>query len=149
MAKQENEYGVKLIVMRPAFKVVCPLTQAPISLKCEVDFMPGDFVPEYMEVQNALRQKLDNKKFTIEGAAREILDYFDSDDYQPEHVRVVVKTENNNTYFPVEVFIESPKKEPGDEKSAEKADKKARKKPSEKTDPGNPGNPDNQEKIDN
>ena len=109
MQKRENEFGTNKIIMYPVFSVVYPLTQSPLQLKATVEFIPGDFVPEYMDAQNAIRQKLHNQKHTIEGAAKELLDFFNG--YEPKQVQVKVRAENNNTFFPVEVIAEINKQE--------------------------------------
>jgi len=102
MPKQTNEFGVKTLTLFPAFKVVCPISKAPIQLKAKIELWPDRFLPEYMECQNAIRQTMENKSFTIEGAAAELVKYFKKE-YQPKKVKVIVETINNNTFFPVVV----------------------------------------------
>ena len=104
MTKRKNEFGIKCLLMYPAFQIVDPVTQAPLQLKVTVEFFPGAFLPEFVEAQNSIRQLIDRQKITLDAAACGLIDFFN--EYQPKGVKVKVDVINNNTFFPVSVIAE-------------------------------------------
>ena len=106
MTKRKNEYGaLKVLLMYPAFRIVDPLTQAGLQLKSCVEFTPGDYLPDFVEAQNTIRQKIEQKKMTIESAAEMLIEVFN--EYEPKKITVKLDVINNNTFFPVAVNAES------------------------------------------
>ena len=105
MTKRKNEFGIKCLLMYPAFQIVDPVTQAPLQLKAAVEFFPGAFLPEFVEVQNSIRQQLERQKMSLDAAANALIDLFS--EYAPNGVKAKVEVINNNTFFPVAVIVES------------------------------------------
>jgi len=104
MTKRENEYGIKSLIMCPFVTIVHPATQAKLQLKAVVEFFPGDFLPEFTEVQNTIRQKMENQKMQIEAATDKFVEIFN--EYEPKELKVKVDVINNNTFFSVSVTAE-------------------------------------------
>jgi hypothetical protein len=107
--------------MCPVFSIIDPATQGQLSIKATVEFYPGDFLPEFVEVQNSIRQKLERQKMVIEAAADVLVDFFNQ--YEPKALKVKIEVTNNTIFFPVSVFAESGLL-PGNEADVEEAAKK-------------------------
>ena len=105
MVKRKNEYNVKYLVMCPIMQIVEPVTMARFQLKATVEFYPDEFLPEFVDAQSIIRQRMDNKKMTVEGAADMLIDIFN--EYEPKGVKVKIDIMNNSAYFSVSVFSES------------------------------------------
>jgi hypothetical protein len=105
MIKRKNKFGIKCLFMYPMIQIVDPATQARLQLKATVEFYPGDFLPEFVEVQNSLRQKLENQKLPVEAVSDALIDFFN--EYGPEALKVRVEVVNNNMFFPIAVIAES------------------------------------------
>ena len=104
MIKRKNEFGVKCLLMHPAIQIIDPATQARLQLKATVEFFPDAFLPEFVEVQNILRQKMENKRMSVEAVANVLIDFFN--EYEPKELKVKVEVINNNSFFPVSVIAE-------------------------------------------
>jgi len=100
----ENEFGVGIITMIPRTKVICPLTQAPVTLEINVEMRPNETIPEYLSMQRWFREKIDNQRLTIEQAAGMVIDLLVAN-CDPKAIKVKVKAEST-LYFPVEVTKE-------------------------------------------
>ena len=105
MTKRKNEFGIKCLLMYPAFQIVDPATQAALQLKATVEFFPGAFLPEFVEVQNSIRQQFEKQKMTLDAAAGALVDFFN--EFEPEGVKVKVEVINNNVFFTVAAIAES------------------------------------------
>jgi len=105
MTKRKNEYGLTYLVMCPVLQIVDPATQAVLQLKSTVEFYPDAFLPEFVEIQNSIKQKIERQKMPVEKAADELINLFN--EYEPKKIKMRVDIINNNTYFPVSVIVES------------------------------------------
>jgi hypothetical protein len=105
MTKRENEFGVKYLVMCPMFSVIDPVTRAQLAVKSTVEFYPDAFLPEFMEVQNSIRQEFERQQMAVEKVAKALVDFFNQ--YEPTALKVKVEVVNNPALFPVSVYIES------------------------------------------
>lgn len=121
MTKRKNEFGIKCLFMYPLVAITDPTTLAKQQLKITVEFYPGDFLPVFVDVQNTIKQKIENHQMAIEAVADAIIDLF-NDAYEPSGLKVKVETISNNMYFPIVVTAESGfiGSEEGDAKRAEK-----------------------------
>ena len=100
----KNEFGVGMISMTPKTKVICPITQAPVTMEVNVEMRPDETIPEYLSVQRWFREKIDNQRLTIEQTVGMVLDLFVTN-YEPKAIKVNIKAEST-LYFPVEVTKE-------------------------------------------
>jgi hypothetical protein len=120
--------------MYPAVQIIDPETAVKLQLKTTIEFFPGKFLPEFAEAQSLIKQKLENKKVSVEEATNTLIDFFR--EYEPKKVRVKVDVINNNTFFPVSVIGETKRLDipdiPADDDS-EKDDKKNGKKDGKKS----------------
>jgi preprotein translocase subunit Sec61beta len=91
--------------MYPAFKIRDSATQAELQLKATVELLPDAFLPEFVDAQNSIRQKFENKNMAVEKAADELIDFFN--EYEPKGLKIRVDVINNNMFFPVAVTAES------------------------------------------
>jgi hypothetical protein len=105
MIKRENEFGVKCLVMCPTFSIIDPATQARLYIKSTVDFYPDDFLPEFVDAQNSIRQELEKQTMTVDAATGALVSFFNQ--YEPIALKVKVEVINNNIFFPVTVYIEN------------------------------------------
>ena len=105
MIKRENEYGIKCLLMCPMFSVIDPGTRDVLSLKATVEFYPGEYLPDYVDAQNLIRQEFERKEKTVEAATDGLIDFFN--EYEPDAVKVKMEIINNNTFFHVSVFADS------------------------------------------
>ena len=105
MTKRKNEYGIKCLFMYPVFKIKDPATAAVLQLKATVEFFPDALLPEFVDAQNSIRQKLENQTMAVEAAVDALIDFFN--EYEPSGVKVKVDVINNNAFFPVAVTAES------------------------------------------
>ena len=104
MTKRKNEFGIKCLIMCPAFNIVDPVTQANLQMKSVIEFFPDDFLPDFIETQNTIRQIIEKKKLTVDAAANALIDIFN--EYAPRGIKVKIDVINNNTFFPVSVTTE-------------------------------------------
>jgi hypothetical protein len=105
MIKRENVFGVKYLVMCPMFSIIDPATQAQLSIRSTVEFYPDAFLPEFVEVQNSIRQKLERQRMEVEAVADTLINFFNQ--YEPKVIKVKIEVINNNPFFPVTVIAES------------------------------------------
>ena len=135
MIKRENVFGIKCLLMYPAVSIVDPTTLANIQLKTAVEFFPDEFLPDFLEAQNSIRQKMEKQKMPVEKAADTLIDFFN--EYEPKALKIKVDVINNNSFFPVSViaesgFVSSIEADEKREESKKKPAKEKPKKPSEK-----------------
>ena len=105
MTKRKNEYGIKSLIMCPFVTIVHPATQARLQLKAVVEFFPGDYLPEFVEVQNAIRQAMGSQTMQVEEAADKLVEIFN--EYKPDGLKVRIDAINNSAFFSVAVTAET------------------------------------------
>jgi len=131
MTKRENEYGIKSLIMCPFVTIVHPATQAKLQLKAIVEFFPGDFLPEFTEVQNIIRHRMENQRMQIEAATDKFVEIFN--EYEPKALKVKVDVINNNTFFSVSVTAECCNAEQSKEEESDNDQEEEEKKPGKRT----------------
>ena len=98
MTKRKNEYSaLKTLLMFPVFSIVCPSTRSNLQIKSIVEFTPDKALPNFVDIREAIMQKINSKEISIEAAAELLVDIFA--EFAPKHVLVKVETVNNNSYF--------------------------------------------------
>ena len=142
MNKRKNEFGIKCLIMSPAFRIVDPSTQSSLQLKSTVEFYAGNYLPDFLQTHTTIQEKINSKTLTVEAAASALVDLFN--DYEPKGIKVKLDVINNNSFFPVSAVYESGLNDEGegdDKKKPVKKDtaKKPGKKEGDKEDkPGDP-----------
>ena len=97
-----NREGISRIVMRPQAICKCQIGQDWYKNAFDVEFVPGDCYPDYMEVLRWIEDHLSGKELNIEMAVQKLFDYLDGT-YDPLSLCVTSKVDDAITHFPVEV----------------------------------------------
>lgn len=98
----ENKEKVKYIEMYPKARCFCPIGKAWYTNRFKVSVFPRDCYFDYLDVENFIKEEIEGKSLTIEGACKKLYDYLkkDVEDIQVEsHV-------NDAVHFPVKVLID-------------------------------------------
>ena len=77
-----NKENVSQIVMRPTAITKCKIGQDWFKSDFECLFTPGDYYPDYMEVDKFIMDIIDGQELNIEEAARLLYDFLM--EYQPK-----------------------------------------------------------------
>lgn len=84
-----NEFGIKSITIESTAKCFCPLGNDWYTNQFTVDFNPGEFIPDYCEMDNWIAANINGKSMIIEAAVAALYDYL------------------VNTYSPAGLYVES------------------------------------------
>ncbi len=103
MKKLENKEGINRIIMKPIAFVKCAIGQDWYKCAFEIEFFPGEYYPDYMEVNSFIMQEIDGKELNIEEATKIIREYMLQ--YEPKAVIVTNHIEGCKTHFDVDVMI--------------------------------------------
>lgn len=103
MKKLENIEKVKRIIMRPTACVKCQIGQDWYQCEFEVDFIPDEYYPDYMEVESFVIREIDGKELNIEQAAKILKDHLLQ--YEPKQITVTNHIHGCKTHFDVDVTI--------------------------------------------
>lgn len=99
-----NIEGVTKIVMHPIAHVKCQIGQDWYRCEFEVEFIPDGCYPDFMQVDEFVRESIDGHELNIEQAAKLLHDFL-KDTYDPKGVRVCNHIRGCKTHFDVDVFI--------------------------------------------
>ena len=91
MAKFKNEMSIGKIEFVHTIKCFCTIGKTLCTYDVCVEMEPTSFIPDYIEVQDAL-DELNNHWFTLEAACAEIFD------------RIATQVENEYNYLKVSVY---------------------------------------------
>lgn len=105
MHRLQNNEKVTEIVMRPFAYTKCQIGQDWFKNDFEAVFIPGDYYPDYMEVEKYIQENIEGKELNIEQAARTLYDFLYSE-YKPRRLRVTDYIRDCKTHFDVDVTIE-------------------------------------------
>lgn len=104
MNKIENKEGVTEIVMHPVAYCKCAIGQDWYKCEFDAEFLPKEYYPDYMEVNDFVMREIDGKELNIEEAAKILYDHLM--EYEPRYVCVTNHIKNCKTHFDVDVKIE-------------------------------------------
>ena len=96
--------GIESILMMPKFRVICPISQSPMTLEMKVSFSPKNEKPNYMELHNWIRHNLESKRLSIEEASKTLGDYLVKA-FEPLKVVISASSKDVAVHFPVEVTM--------------------------------------------
>lgn len=130
MNKRKNEFGIKCLIMSPAFRIVDPKTQASLQLRSTVEFFAGEYLPDFLEAHTAIQENINTKTLTLEAAASTLVDLFNN--FEPKGIKVKLDVINNNSFFPVSVVYENGLSEVEGEDKKKPVKKDSAKKPGKK-----------------
>lgn len=103
MNKIKNIENVKQIVMHPSACVKCQIGRDWYKCDFDVYFTPGQFYPDYMEVEKYVMDNIDGRELNIEQAGKILKGYLEQ--YIPDELEVVVNVSGNKVHFDVEVTL--------------------------------------------
>lgn len=86
MPRFKNEQGINRITMTIPISYIGKITMAPIGGVFKVNFVPGEIIPDYIELQSIIRQKIDNKVLLAEDAVARMVQILD--EYHPDFLSV-------------------------------------------------------------
>lgn len=101
MTRLPNIQEIKKITMHPQAACKCVLGGDWYTINFDIEFIPGEWYPDYMEVQDFVQQHIDGESLNIEDAVAILRDSFI--DFDPCQVTVTAKIANAKTHFNVEV----------------------------------------------
>lgn len=102
MARFRNEYNISEIKMYKKLHNLCTIGQDWFTSNLEITMIPGDTIPDYIEVDKDI-QKYESQELIIEELVNNICE--DLKQYNPKYVKVVSKV-NDAQHLEVEVVSE-------------------------------------------
>lgn len=103
MARFKNEYNIKEIKMNKSIHNLCTIGQDWYTNNIEIKMIPGDIIPDYIEVDRCI-MNYEGKELIIEEVVSGILQKLV--EYDPKYVRVTSKI-SDAMHLPVEVTTET------------------------------------------
>lgn len=104
MAKFEHTQGLSVIEFDKTITVFCPLGDDYYTATIGVEFVPNEWVMDYLDVEDMFKN-LQGSKLIIEDLTVAVFEHLNNN-YAPAYLRVVTHAENA-THFPVTVVKES------------------------------------------
>ena len=101
MTKLSNTQQIKRITMHPQAACKCVLGGDWYTINFDIEFIPNDSYPDYMEVQDFVQRHIDGESLNIEDAVAILRDMLIG--FYPHGVSVTAKIVNAKTHFNVEV----------------------------------------------
>lgn len=101
MEKIKNTQGISNIIMKPTAYTKCVIGQDWYKNVLEIEFVPFEYYPDYMEVNSYVMQEIDGHELNIEDVAQKIYDYLMH--YEPMYLKVTDHIEGCKTHFDVDV----------------------------------------------
>ena len=102
--KLKNKENVSQIIMKPTAITKCKIGQDWFKSEFECLFTPGDYYPDYMEVDWFISTVIDGHELNIEEAARLLYDFLQ--EYEPTALKVISHITGCKSHFNVDVVIE-------------------------------------------
>ena len=99
MRKLENKEDIDGIFFERTIYPLCPLGDDTYSAKISVWFVPREFYPEYIELDEEI-QKLGGKELTIEELCETVFSIMQQ--YEPVNLDIEIEAKSNK-HFPVTV----------------------------------------------
>ena len=93
-----------MIIMKPFANCLCKLGQDWYHIDFEATFIPGDYYPDYMDIQRDITEKINGKELNIEEAVDILYGILEA--YKPQNMSVRAVVNKSTTHFPVEVIKE-------------------------------------------
>lgn len=103
MNRIENKENVSKIVMKPTAISKCKIGQDWYKMAFEIEFIPRDFYPDYIEVNDFVMKEIDGKELNIEEAAKMLYEMLSA--YEPRSLKVTNHITGCKTHFDVDVTV--------------------------------------------
>lgn len=98
----KNTQSISEIIMKPFADCLCEIGQDWYHIDFEVVFAPGEYYPDYMDVQKNISAKISGKTLNIEDAVDTLYKILKV--YKPLNLSVKAVVNKSTTHFPVEVI---------------------------------------------
>jgi len=108
MAQFKNTMGITQIKFTRSTNNWCPLGNDYYTNNFTVRMVPGDIIPDYVEVQEAIGEHINHKELTLEDAVAELFDIVD--EYEPVMLEVT-SFSDDAAHFPVSITKTKTEKE--------------------------------------
>lgn len=102
MKKIENKQNISKIIMKPTAYTKCVIGQDWYKNEFDIEFIPGDYYPDYMDVNSYIMQEIDGAELNIEDAVEKIYDFL-RENYEPQVLVITDHIEGCKTHFDVDV----------------------------------------------
>lgn len=102
MTKIENVQQIDKIIMHPTAYTKCIIGQDWYKNELEIEFVPGDYYPDYMDVDRFIMEEIDGAELNIEDVVDKIYTFLRSE-YQPQVLIVTDHIRGCKTHFNVDV----------------------------------------------
>lgn len=99
-----NVERVARITMNAHALVKCEIGQDWYNCYLEAEFVPGEYYPDYMQVDEFVMHEIDGQEKNIEVVARELYDFLAQ--FCPKSLKVVNHVRGCKTHSDVDVVIE-------------------------------------------
>lgn len=103
MYKIENKENISEIIMHPTACVKCQIGKDWYKIEFDVIFIPADYYPDYMEINEYIMHDIDGKTLNIEQAVKMLYDHLKQ--YNPKALAVTANVYGNKVHFDVSVTI--------------------------------------------
>lgn len=103
MTKIENKENVSRIIMKPTAVSKCKIGQDWYKMAFEVEFIPGECYPDYIEVNDYVMAEIDGKELNIEEASGMLYEMLSA--YEPKSLKVTNHITGCKTHFDVDVTV--------------------------------------------
>ncbi len=100
MTKIKNKENIKQIIMKPTACTLCAIGQDWFNSEFVITFIPNEYYPDYMQVQDWIMTNIDGKEMNIETAANEIYKFIEKE-YAPKALTVENHVNACKSHFPV------------------------------------------------
>ena len=99
---QENKQGITRICYRPNVHCFCPLGKDWYTNEMTIEFVVGDYYPDYCDVEKWLNENIRGRSLIIEDVVSMVYSHFKSA-YNPELLKVISCVRDVTSHSPVEV----------------------------------------------
>lgn len=101
MPQFENTMGIDEISFWVRSRCFCPLGDDFYTNQFKVSFVPGKMIPDYLDIQQEINERIESKPLTVEDAVAVMFDIVN--DYEP--LELYVESHGDDAvHFPVTVI---------------------------------------------
>lgn len=87
MARFENKQGITGIELEKVIHNYCPLGEDWYTNNVSIQVIPGDVIPDYIEIDREIENKIEGKTLSIEDVVSLVSETFM--EYKPKYINVV------------------------------------------------------------
>lgn len=103
MTKIKNEQRIGRIAMYPIAYTKCVIGGDWYKNELEIEFVPADCYPDYMDVNDYIMQEIDGQELNIEDVVDKVYQYLQVN-YEPQSLVVIDHIKGCKTHFDVDVI---------------------------------------------